>query len=126
MKSQMKNSTLHPISALAASITKSASRQTYYIIRFLVDRGRAANAFLAYAYFRWVDDYLDAESSSRTERSAFINRQKSLLESCYRGESAVDLSPQEQMLAELVQSDAEKNNGLHSKVTPVVGINLTM
>jgi phytoene/squalene synthetase len=44
---------------LAASITKAASKQTYYMIRFLVDRERVAEAYRAYAYFRWVDDFLD-------------------------------------------------------------------
>ena len=48
--------------ALAASITKAASKQTYYTIRFLVDRERVKNAYRAYAYFRWVDDTLDEDS----------------------------------------------------------------
>ena len=44
----------------AASITKAASKQTYYTIRFLVDRDRVDDAYRAYGYFRWVDDVLDA------------------------------------------------------------------
>ena len=44
----------------ASSITKAASKQTYYTIRFLVDRERVDDAYRAYAYFRWVDDVLDA------------------------------------------------------------------
>ena len=53
----------HNISgALAAAITKSASKQTYYTIRFFVDRGRVDDAYRAYGYFRWVDDVLDAEA----------------------------------------------------------------
>ncbi len=43
----------------AESITRSASKQTYYTIGFLVDRERVADAYRAYAYFRWVDDTLD-------------------------------------------------------------------
>jgi hypothetical protein len=45
---------------LAASITWAASKQTFYTIRFLADRGRVRDAYRAYAYFRWVDDRLDA------------------------------------------------------------------
>ena len=45
----------------ASSITKAASKQTYYTIRFLVDRERVDDAYRAYGYFRWVDDVLDAE-----------------------------------------------------------------
>jgi phytoene/squalene synthetase len=97
---------------LAASITKAASGQTYYTIRYLVDSERVADAYRAYAYFRWVDDSLDAESTSGAERTAFIQRQKSLLEKCYRGEMFRDANIQEIMLVELIQGDHEKNSGL--------------
>ena len=103
---------------LAPSITKAASKQTYYTIRFLVDRERVADAYRAYAYFRWVDDTLDAESnfaqSGARQRLIFLNRQKSLLEKCYRGESFQNTTPEEQLLAELVRRDCEKNSGLQS------------
>jgi phytoene/squalene synthetase len=110
------------ITNLASSITKAASKQTYYTIRFLVDRARVDDAYRAYAYFRWVDDVLDAASSSGpvlsdvevSERMAFLERQKSLLESCYRGEPPLDVTIQESMLVELVQGDHEKNSGLQS------------
>lgn len=100
--------------SLAESITKSASSQTYYTIRFLVDRERVADAYRAYAYFRWVDDILDAEAVTRSERNAFIQKQKSLLERCYRGESAHGAKAEEQMLVELIQHDLEQNSGLQS------------
>src|SRR6266498_5487284 len=93
---------------LAPLITRVASKQTYYTIRFLADRDRVTDAYRAYAYFRWVDDVLDAESGSQSERSAFVNRQKSLLESCYRGESLRDMRPEEKMLADLSQRNDEK------------------
>jgi len=96
----------------ASAITKVASKQTYYTIRFLVDRERVDDAYCAYAYFRWVDDILDAESTTGLDRSAFLERQKSLLEKCYRGEIPQDASIQEKMLVELVQHDHEKNSGL--------------
>jgi phytoene/squalene synthetase len=97
---------------LAPSITKAASKQTYYTIRLLADRDRAADAYRAYAYFRWVDDTLDTETGSREDRNVFVKRQMSLLENCYRGESARDATIEEQMLIKLVQSDTEKNSGL--------------
>jgi phytoene/squalene synthetase len=106
---------------LAQSITKAASQQTYYTIRFLVDRARVADAYRAYAYFRWVDDTLDAGPSSAlnatagtTRRVAFLERQKSLLEKCYCGESLPDATAEEKMLIDLVKQDREKNSGLQS------------
>ena len=67
-------------SKLARAITKTASQQTYYTLRFLADRDRVADAYRAYAYFRWVDDVLDAEVGSELARRAFLQRQQSLLE----------------------------------------------
>jgi phytoene/squalene synthetase len=97
---------------LAASITKAASKQTYYTIRFLVDRERVDDAYRAYAYFRWVDDVLDGDAGSACERRAFLERQKSLLEACYRGEAPRDVNAQEIMLVELVRHGGEKDSGL--------------
>jgi phytoene/squalene synthetase len=100
------------ITTPASSITKAASKQTYYTIRFLVDRERIDDAYRAYGYFRWVDDTLDAESISGPERIAFLERQESLLEQCSRGDIPRDTNIQENMLVELIQHDCEKNSGL--------------
>lgn len=108
------------ITTLASSITKAASKQTYYTIRFLVDRERVADAYRAYAYFRWVDDVLDARLDSgsvpnkieASKRMAFLERQNSLLESCYQGDLPQDIDMQELMLVELTQYDHEKDSGL--------------
>ena len=97
---------------LAAAITKLASKQTYYTIRLFVDRERVADAYRAYGYFRWVDDVIDAESGLMSEKIAFADRQKSLLESCYYGKTPDDLCPEEWMLVDLVHNDTEKNSGL--------------
>ena len=102
------------ITTPASSITRAASKQTYYTIRLLVDRERVEDAYRAYAYFRWVDDTLDAETVTGVERGAFIQRQKSLLEKCYRGEIAWDVDIQEQMLINLILGDHEKDSGLRS------------
>ena len=105
---------------LAAEITKSASKQTYYTIRFLVDRERVMDAYRAYGYFRWVDDVIDAEAGSMIngaeteERIAFADRQKSLLDSCYRGEIPDHPCNEEWMLVDLVRNDIEKNSGLQT------------
>jgi hypothetical protein len=103
---------LYPQQNLDQSITKNASSQTYYTIRFLVDSGRVDNAYRAYAYFRWVDDTLDAGPISPSERQAFLERQKSLLEMCYRGKLPNGTTPEEALLVELIRQDGEKDSGL--------------
>jgi len=116
----MKNA--NPNLQLAASITKAASKQTYYTIRFLADRDRMADAYRAYAYFRWVDDVLDAEAGTRSERSAFLAWQQSILESCYRGQTPRGVNPEERMLVELVRSDEEKSSGLQSYLRNMMAV----
>jgi phytoene/squalene synthetase len=109
-------------SNLAAAITKEASKQTYYTIRLLVDRPRVADAYRAYAYFRWVDDVLDAEAPSgpeagdaeRFERSSFLDRQKSLLDQCLRGVMPRDANRYEAMLVELVRRADHVDAGLET------------
>jgi phytoene/squalene synthetase len=96
----------------APSITKAASRQTYYTIRFLADRDRVEDAFRAYGYFRWVDDTLDGEAGSCPDRLAFVQQQKTLMETCYRGEFPHLINLQEKMLIELIRHDRDKNSGL--------------
>ncbi|MFT3891006.1 MAG: squalene/phytoene synthase family protein [Anaerolineales bacterium] len=107
---------------LAPYITKAASSQTFHTIRYLVDKDRIADAYRAYAYFRWVDDSLDADSVSSVERSAFVERQKSLLEKCYRGETPRDADIHEQMLVDLVRRDLEKNSGLQIYLRNMMGV----
>ncbi len=99
---------------LASSITKAASKQTYYTIRFLVDWERVDDAYRAYGYFRWVDDVLDTALGSRAERAAFLDRQKLLLEKCLQGQPSRDVNAQEEMLVTLTQHDREPDNGLQS------------
>ena len=95
---------------LASAITKAASKQTWFTIRFLVDRPRVDDAFRAYAYFRWVDDILDdatsngpAERDERAMRLRFLARQQGLLNACLEGDEPAITDPHEAMLVELVR-----------------------
>jgi phytoene/squalene synthetase len=112
----------HLTQPLAAEITRSASKQTYYTIRLFVDRDLVDDAYRAYGYFRWVDDIIDEHAATQAEKVAFVNRQMDLLEACYRGENPIDLSPEERMLAELVCSDSGKNPGLQSYLRNMMAV----
>ena len=97
---------------IASAITRTASKQTYYTIRFLADRERVEDAYRAYGYFRWVDDLLDAGSGSEFQRRSFLERQKTLLQMCDRDQQPDDTSAQENLLLELVRHDPDRNSGL--------------
>jgi len=108
--------------ALATAITKAASQQTYYTIRFLVDRDLTSDAFRAYAYFRWVDDWLDQESRTRQERMAFVERQQSLIDNCYHGELPAGLTDEETMLVRLIKGDRGANSGLQVYIRNMMAV----
>ncbi len=108
--------------ALAAAITQAASKQTYYTVRFLVDKNLVDDAYRAYAYFRWVDDYLDQETLPRTECLAFVKRQQTLMDAGYRGQPLTDLTSEECLLADLIQRDTEKNSGVQAYIRNMMAV----
>ena len=82
--------------ALARAITWDGSKQTYYSTRLMVDRGLVDDCYRAYAYFRWVDDVVDASSQASDASISFIRRQSDLIDRLYRGERPDDLASDEQ------------------------------
>ncbi len=116
------NTKPHLSQNLAAAITKTASKQTYYTIRFFVDRQRVDDAYRAYGYFRWVDDVLDARTGDQSEKIRFVNRQSELLDALYRGETPLKLCDEEEMLSGLVRHDTEENSGLRIYLRKMMGV----
>jgi phytoene/squalene synthetase len=108
--------------ALAGTITRAASKQTYFTIRFLVDDGLVDDAYRAYAYFRWVDDWLDQWTRPRMERLAFVQRQQALIEACNRGDPPATLVPEERLLADLIRRDTEPNSGLQAYIRNMMAV----
>jgi phytoene/squalene synthetase len=108
--------------SLAARITQAASKQTYYTVRYLVDRPLIPDAYRAYAYFRWVDDYLDQEAITKPQRQAFVRRQQALMERCYRGEPLPRLADEERMLVDLIDKDFQKNSGLQAYIRNMMAV----
>lgn len=100
--------------ALARRITWVSSKQSFLTAWLLADRGLVDDCLRGYAYFRWADDVIDHSLSERNARQRFIERQKSLVDRFYRGERPVDLSPEEAMLADLIDHDQGANGGLQS------------
>ena len=111
-----------PDAQLAAAITRASSRQTDLTIRYLVDRGRMDDAYRAYGYFRWVDDWLDNENRPRPERLSFVARQKALIDACYRRAAPADLLPEEIILANLVAGDSSSHSGLHTYIRDMLAV----
>jgi phytoene/squalene synthetase len=107
---------------LPVSITKSASKQTYYTIKYFVDHQRVTDAYRAYAYFRWVDDILDQELSNPAERMDFLNSEQALVDSSYRHQWRCNLSPEERILTDLIASDNEPYSGLQAYIRNMMAV----
>lgn len=109
-------------SSLAESITREASSQTYFTICYLVDRPLVPHAYRAYAYFRWVDDRVDEEQTTQTERLDFLARQQEIIARCCLGDWPMDLCPEEKLVADLIHSDPITNNGLHTYINQMMAV----
>lgn len=105
-----------------ACITKAASKQTYYTIRLFVDRDRVADAYSAYAYFRWLDDMLDENLIDAGKRVAFVQRQRTLVERAYAGAWPPDLAPEERILAKLIARHPQPGSGLHIYIQNMLAV----
>ena len=108
--------------ALARSITWAGSQQAYYTARLMVDKDLANDFYRAYAYFRWVDDIIDISSQSNHERISFINRQRELIDRLYRNKRPDDLTPEEEIVADLISHDKEENSGLQAFIRNMLAI----
>jgi phytoene/squalene synthetase len=107
---------------LARSITRSSSKQTYYTARLLVDRSLVDDFFRAYAYFRWVDDIVDATAASNEERISFIRHQRDLIECLYAKGQPSDLALPEQMLVDIINRDKKPDSRLQSFICNMFAI----
>lgn len=103
-------------------MTREASTQTYFTIRYLVDPPLVADAFHAYAYFRWVDDTLDQGRMTQAERLTFLARQQELIAGCHRGEQPKALSSEEQMLVDLIRNNKTENGGLRTYINHMMAV----
>lgn len=109
-------------SDLAANITRSASQQTFYTIRFLADRALAADAYRAYGYFRWLDDHIDQETMTRPERVAFVNRQQTIIARAYGGERLGHLTAEERLVVDLIENDEAADSGLRAYIDNMMAV----
>lgn len=107
---------------LAKKITKANSLQTYYTIKFLVDRGLNGDAFKAYAYFRWFDDQVDDNLATKAQRVELVRRQKRIINSSYLRKEVENLLPEEQMIKEVIFSDKRTNPRLESFIRNFLAI----
>jgi phytoene/squalene synthetase len=107
---------------LPIQMTRAASQQTYYTIRFLADRERRLDAFRAYAYFRWVDDCVDGKIMTQAECIAFLERQQALLNNGRAGHFPGNFSDEERLLLDLIRSDADPHSGLHAYIEHMMAV----
>lgn len=108
--------------ALAQSITRAGSKQSYYTARLLVDRDLVSDFYRAYAYFRWADDEIDVAPATGEERISFIARQRDLIERLYRGERPDDLTREERIIGDLIGDDRAQASRLQSFIRNMLAI----
>ena len=110
------------INKLAEKITKDSSGQTYWTIKFMVDRDRQQDSFKAYAYLRWIDDQIDEKLKTEAECVQFMKRQKQIVQAAYQGSRLPKLVNEEQMVVELIVKNRTNNPRLKSFVVNFVEV----
>jgi phytoene/squalene synthetase len=108
--------------SLAAGLTRKGSLHTYYTIRWLVDPDLVQDGFLAYGYFRWLDDVVDQTLTARGQRLSFVAAQTRLLNHLLAGGLPGDLSPEERWLADLVAHNRPEHGGLESYLRNMMAV----
>jgi len=101
---------------LAYKITKSSSKQTFFIIKILVDENLRDDCYRAYAYFRWADDMVDVVNQSDKKKIRFIERQNFIADELYAGNRPNKLTLEEKMLADLINNDNGSSGLLKSYI----------
>lgn len=91
-------------SQLAKSITKQSNFRTYLIIKYFVDRKLVDDCYRAYAYFRWADDQVDDVLQTKSQRVEFIHRQENIITLSYKDKPVPHLSPEENLITDLIGS----------------------
>ncbi|WP_263729126.1 squalene/phytoene synthase family protein [Cellulomonas sp. SG140] len=91
--------------ALAASVTRAASLQSYLTVRWLADPAFRADGYGLYAYFRWLDDQVDEHLPDEPARLAFVAQQRAVLAAAVDGRPGGVLRPEETLLVGLVDRD---------------------
>ena len=108
--------------SLAGSLTWHGSKQSYFTAHLMADRDLVKDALRAYAYFRWVDDFIDISSRSDPERHSFIQREKELINRLYMHEKPVNLALEEEIVAELISHDRGENRKLQSYIQNMLSL----
>lgn len=106
------------ISAIAKAITKKSNLTTYWLVNVFGDRSAKDYSFLIYAYFRWVDDFIDSPDRSYEEKMRFIQRQNQLLTDLYagNGNEPASLRLEEKFALHFAYFDSQINNSLKEDI----------
>ena len=118
----MKIKTPHQKESLARSITRKASKQSYFTARLLVDKPLEEDCYRAYGYFRWADDVIDQGCQTQAERLDFIQSQIDLVEQLCKGQRPISLSPEEEIIADLISHESGEACKLRSYVRNFLAI----
>jgi phytoene/squalene synthetase len=88
----------------------------------LADRERADDAYRAYAYFRWVDDWLDGPAHGASECRSFAARQLDLIDRCYAGDPPAAVTSEESILVDLIDGDPDRCSPLAAYIENMIGV----
>jgi len=102
--------------ATAEQITQKESATLYYLAKLLFNWGTLPIFCLVYAYFRWLDDVLDAPHQSNLTMREIISRQTELLANLYQSRDVSLQNQAEEMLQLAIEYDVAHKNYLQNYI----------
>lgn len=108
----------HRISAYAEKVTQENRPETLFFLRYLWNREEVSIFTLIYAYFRWLDDYVDLSPIHRKDKIRFVDQQWAFWRKQYRYKYNTEVSSSiySSILRWIVIYDLERHCVLHKQI----------
>lgn len=101
----------------AEAVTRKSTLFGYLLCKTFFRAENTLPLFQSYAYFRWLDDFVDQSNDSQESLVCFVLRQKNLIASWYNGESAQASNSRESFIHATINYDKTNEMQLHSMIT---------
>lgn len=111
--------------SVACEVTRTCNPTAYRLARLFFNRSMLPVYCLGYAYFRWLDDLVDAPNALNNLVRTMLDRQRDIISAMYEYETQsiyLALNIYEQMLVELISYDRTNGQSLQTYITDMLGL----
>lgn len=104
------------LDATGRKITREMTPFGYWLGQAFFRPARRSILYMAYAYFRWLDDLVDQVEISRNLAIEIVERQRMLVQAWYSGKDPAPLDRSEALLRAVIEHDRRTGYRLHHMI----------